>query len=301
MATHAPCQRDRHARPPLASSLAMTSIIMLKIVSLKEFFPFSIFAACCLLFIGCCLLAIGEARAQLQIPSFLQGEGATQKNFVSPVTSDDLALSWSTNTYTPFIYQGKPLPTYDSAIRVSLIPLKQPKINLNNLIYKWYLDDVFQKYASGENRQDFMFRPNSVAGTRAFVDLQIEDQEGNIYLKISTNLPIVAPEVVLYPADGSTDERSLGAPNTAEISPGQEQNFVALPFFFNISKASDLEYQWTFNGQTITKIDKPNQFSLKVAEGELQESFTRELSVFTENPRNRIQTANGKIEIVIKK
>ena len=253
------------------------------------------------LFVGCCLLVVGETRAQLQIPSFLQGDTAQQKDFVSPVTADDLGLTWSTNTYAPFTYLGKPLPTYESTVRISLLPLKQPKINLDNLIYKWYLDDVFQKYASGENRQEFMFRPNSAAGTRSFVDLQIEDHEGNIYLKISTNVPIIAPEAVLYPADGSTDESNLGAPSAAEISPGQEQNFIALPFFFNISSPNDLEYQWTFNGQTIAKIDSPNKFSLKVAEGDLQESFTRELSVSVVNPLNRIQMASGKIEIAIKK
>ena len=240
------------------------------------------------------------AQIQFQIPSLFQAQTNAGAKFVSPISSADFQLIWSTNTYTPFTYLGKPLPTFESLIRVSLVRLRPTEASLDNLIYKWYLDGVFQKYSSGKGRQVFLFRINNPANSRVFIDLKIEDEQGNVWLKLSTSILVIQPEVVLYPSDSQADEGALANARIVELRPGQEQNFVALPFFFNITSPTDLEYQWNFNGQNIIKIDNPNYFSIRVAEGELEESFVRDLSVFVANPRLPIQSAANKIEVTVK-
>ncbi|MEM2954984.1 MAG: hypothetical protein QW625_03500, partial [Candidatus Nanoarchaeia archaeon] len=113
--------------------------------------------------------------------------------------------------------------------------------------------------------------------------------------------PIVSAGIVLYPQNQAPTQASLTVSEATFLKPGEEQGFVALPFFINVTKPTDLDYRWSFEGQSVFKTDKSNQFSVKVAQGDLQESFSRELAVYVENPFNRIQSASGRIEIIVKK
>lgn len=213
---------------------------------------------------------------------------------------DDLILTWSANTYVPFDYPGKPLPVYGSLITVAVIPINKPNLNLETLNYNWFLDDEPQIAASGENKQEFIFQVKTTASNEHSVKILIKNKEETLSLELLTDIKIVSPEIILYPFDEEINKPEFNRSESIILSTGQEKTFTGLPYFFNIKNIAELEYQWSLENQTITKTEKPNFFTLKIGQGELAEAISRELSIFVENPKNRVQRASDKIEIVVK-
>jgi len=219
----------------------------------------------------------------------------------SQLTATDFVLTWLANTYVPPNYSGKALPTYDSFVKVYVLPTTKAGLNPAPLIYRWYLDDQFDDFASGENRQVFTFQTTKIAGGQHFVEVKILDKDEQELFALSTAVPVVLPQIALCLVDKNTTNFSLIKPDENLLSPGQEGTFVALPYFFNISSPFDLTFQWSFDGQTISKTEEKNKFSIKAAAGDLAESFTKNLAVLAVNPTDEIQRATGNIEITIKK
>lgn len=256
-----------------------------------------LFSICYLLF------AVFPASAELDIPflNLFQQSGSTSQAPAAKLTASDLSLVWSTNTYTPPDYSGKPLPSYDSVIKILAQPTSQTKTDLSALVYKWYLDDQFQQYNSGENLMRFWFKVSDFGVQQHYIDLKIEDKEGHSLLNLSTIINIVSPQVIIYPSENQAANFIAPVDEQAVLPPGQEKTYIALPYFFSASQPDSLDYQWTFDGQTINKVEEKNKFSVKVADGAITESFTKNLSVLATNPVEEIQRAAGQIEITIKK
>jgi hypothetical protein len=266
---------------------------------IKNFLTISFFLA-----ISYWLLAIGCVSAQTLdqslLNSLMSGFSGTKNTQSTPAVSineSDILLSWSANTYAPFNYKGKPLPVYGSVITASLAPAKSSVSGLDNLIYRWYLDDQFQAYASNSNRQTFSFRISRTNEARV-LRVEILDKSGVSLFYIEKIIPVVPPEAIIFPA-GKTDGRvETSISQSPELSPGQEQNFSAIPYFFSAAPAQ-LDFQWNFESQEISKTQQKNQFSVRVADGEPVKSFTKELSVLIINPLDEMQRAAGKIKIKI--
>ena len=161
----------------------------------------------------------------------------------------------------------------------------------------------------------FLFRTSVLGGQQHYIDLKIEDREGRSILNLSTIINIVSPQVIIYPIENQTTSFIAGGtPNIsnilfaitpideqANLSPDQEKTFIAVPYFFSATQPGNLNFQWTFDGQTINKTEEKDKFSLKVASGAVVESFTKNLSVLIVNPLEEIQRAVGQIEITVKK
>jgi hypothetical protein len=255
-----------------------------------------------LLFAICYLLSAAfPAFAQLDLPSFLNPFQQQTKSAMPAIDSSDLSLVWTTNTYTPPDYQGKALPAYGSVVEVSVIPNKSIKTGLASLVYNWYLDGQFKDSQSGKNRQKFTFRVSALGGQQHLAKLKLTTEDGQELFSLSSAINIVTPQIVLYPAETQTINFINAGASQTDMSPGQEKTFVALPYFFNISAPDALTYQWSFERQTINKIQDKNKFSVKVSSGELAESFSRQLSLLVFNPANEIQRATGLMTITIKK
>lgn len=258
-----------------------------------------------LLVIGCWSLVINAASAQSLDQSLLNtlisgfsGAQNSQTAPLSSLTQNDVLLSWSANTNTPFGYEGKPLPVYGSAVSIFLVPSKNSVSGLNDLIYRWYLDDQFQPYASNSNRQTFSFRVTQIDGGAHTIRVEVLDKNSNSLFALEKNIPVSAPQAVIY-ASGETNGWMEKFSQEPALSPDKEQSFVAVPYFFSASQPSQLNFEWTFDGQSTTKTSEKNKFNIRAAEGELAEPFSKELSVLISNPLNEMQRAIGKINIKI--
>ena len=273
---------------------------MLKINYQKNYS--SLFA---LLFIICYSLSPAfPAFAQLDLSSFfnpLQQNTPTSTTPVPKLTPAEISLVWSAKTYTPADYLGKPLPSYNSLLEVLAIQTAPTKVDLTSLNYKWSLDGSFQQLDSGQNRSRFLFRASVLGDQQHFIALQIEDKEGRSVLNLSTTINIVTPEANIYPFEKQTINFIQANSGQDVLAPGQEKTFVALPYFFDINNFSALSFQWNFNGQIINKTEEKNKFTIKMASGDLQESFVQPLLVLAVNPQNELQRATGKLDITVKK
>ncbi len=146
--------------------------------------------------------------------------------------SNNMVLTWSTNTFAPAAYPGKPLPAYGSLIDLTVDPLNSSTGKMDGLNFIWFLNGDKQIFSSGKNQTRFMFRISSSASTPVSVGVQVQDDNNNILAELNTSIPVVFSEIVLYPAEGNSGYHSP-ALNSVQTSPGQELQLLAAPYFFN--------------------------------------------------------------------
>lgn len=243
---------------------------MIKAKKLNYFFIFS-------LVIGCWLFAVGLTQGQ--------------------TSQAGITLTWSTDTYIPLGYQGKALPVRGSNIEVAA-NIDEPKISPQNTIYSWFINDYPQKDGSGLGKQVFKFNTNQSINETNIIRLEINNINGVLlgigYLSIETQ----EPEIVLQAKNQSSIINSVIS-GAYKISANQEIEFIAQPYFFNISNINELNYQWDFNGQKGSEINgnNPNTLILKI--NELTESVKQKLTIFAENKNNKIQRTQKTIEITL--
>lgn len=230
-------------------------------VNIKKINYFLLF----LLITGCCLFVIGLAQSQ--------------------TSQIDITLTWSTDTYVPVKYKGKALPVRDSNIEI-VANIDDSRIDSENLIYNWFINDYFKKESSGLNKQILEFNAAITTNNKNSIRLEIRNTNdaflGVTYLSIETR----QPEIILL-AD------------KYEIKSNQEVQFIAQPYFFNINNINGLNYKWEFDQQKASKIDKNNPNILVLKVNKLTESIKKKLSISVENKNNNFQRAQKTIEITL--
>lgn len=251
----------------------MPNRLKIKIHTNKYYFLFGVI--CCFLSAAYCLPATAQA------------------------VSDNLVLTWSTNTFAPPAYPGKPLPAYGSVVDLTVDPADSSAGKIDGLNFIWFLNGEKQVYSSGKNQTEFMFRVSSSAGTTILVSVQIQDDNNTVLTELTGSIPVVSSEIVLYSAEENSGYDSQ-ASNSIKTSPGQELQLLAIPYFFTIANAKELEYQWRFDGQPVIKFEEVDQFAVKINSGSLTNEIQKEVSVFVENPKNRAQQADNRITIIIR-
>src|SRR4030042_2316781 len=84
----------------------------------------------------------------------------------------DFDLIWSVDTYAPYNYEGRNLPSRGSEIKIEAI-VNILSGNPYSLKYSWFLEGVFQKNKSGYGKDTFSFsavqRANSFHTVRLLI------------------------------------------------------------------------------------------------------------------------------------
>lgn len=203
----------------------------------------------------------------------------------SQISQIDITLTWSTDTYTPLGYQGKALPVRGSDIEV-VANIDDSRIDSENLTYNWFINDYFKRESSGLNKQVLIFNTAITTNDKNIIRLEIKNTNntflGITYLSIKTHQPEIAIITNKY-----------------EIKSNQEAQFIAKPYFFNISNINELDYKWGSDNQEASKTDgnNPNILILKI--NKLTESIKKKLSISVENKNNNFQRAQKTIEITL--
>lgn len=208
----------------------------------------------------------------------------------------DISLSWSTDTYVPLDYPGRALPGRGSTVEV--VAVVSPQINPQGLVYNWFLNDDAQKAVSGPGKQAFELSVGESLTQEHLVRVRIENLAGT-FLGSSPDLyiPTQAPEIVLKTKSPSLSSSEPG--QKYQISANQEIKFIAQPYFFNIQKAADLDYDWNFGEQTASQInqDNPHIFTLRI--GSIGQSIERSLIVWAENKNNPLQQSQTSAKVTL--
>ena len=187
----------------------------------------------------------------------------------------EVDLNWHCSTLVPSWYQGRALPVRGSTLTVAALTTQE------TLIYDWYLDKNYIKYASGLDRDNFSFMVTEWPGYEHNVSLKVYSQDGTITGYASISIDVQEPEV------------HLGA-REYTLSPSQTKVFQAIPYFFT---SENLKYQWLFDNQEV-KNDHSNVFNLNISPD--SGPGTRKLDIVVSNPNNLLEKARERVIINIK-
>ena len=165
----------------------------------------------------------------------------------------DIILTWSSSSFAPAGYPGKHLPSSGSQIIVSASPeilLRGTNLKPQDLTYRWFLDYRLQSAASGQGQQDFSFAASGSKGTTINIKVEIQNPAGVLLGQKSLKITLAEPTVQIHHL---FENQFIGTAfkNAAEMPPGQKINFIAIPYFFNIAGAAQIDFSWRANNQPI--------------------------------------------------
>ncbi len=189
-------------------------------------------------------------------------------------------ISWQANSYVPYFYQGKVLPTNNSEVTTSFELLSDGKVSdISRKNIRWYLDN--QLYKSGVGLKNISF----------IVD---QFKRDDYQLKVSVDgvdypavIPVASPEVVI---DNPYYNNS--------VKPGINL-FRALYYFFNIKNVRELSHVWSANSITTeSRANNPDILELEVPVAAVGSEINLNLSV--KNKKNNFEFADDKINLNVK-
>lgn len=165
-----------------------------------------------------------------------------------------LVVTWRTSgSYAPSDYQGKILPGYGARIIASLEAFSGGSIlNLKSQTIYWYLNDVL--LGGGVGVQTISFPPFGEPPTNMTLRVELPRYSSG-YLLHEIQIPTVQPTAVIdapYPRGNVS-----ASPVTVN----------ALPYFFNVTSASDLSYSWAVNDQTGGTAENPQVAQITIPAG----------------------------------
>ncbi len=252
----------------------------------------SITLVICLLFLSIPVGLLGEYDFWT-IDDVLDDTINNTENSEKRIYLETLELYWSANSYVPFGYQGRILPTKGSLVTINAY-LEISGGNPENLKYSWFLDDIFQETKSGYGRDNFQFGIRRLNNASHIVRLKVFNESRSFFAEKSVTIPITHSEVVIY----SKTEAQINLPYATSIKDfdlitDEESSFLALPYFFNIKNLEDLEFNWTFADKTYKESSlTANVFGLKIINKETGGLLEQTLKVIAANkrwPEQRVQ------------
>lgn len=194
--------------------------------------------------------------------------------------TQNILLTWKSNTYVPSGFSGKIMPTSGSLITASAELIDNGKIiDVSKQNVYWYQDNNF--IDGGIGKKSISFRlPDTAVGT---INLRVEfpDYSKGGQLKTAV-IKIARPEVVIEsPLPGG---KFSSSPLT----------LIAQPYFFNTDSPSHLNFSWNVNGQSPTGAENPQILNIKFDQT-MQPQSTMSVSLFAQNTDKNysFETASG--------
>jgi len=196
------------------------------------------------------LLAL--AFGAIAFPAFILTAGAQS------VDAPQLLLTWEARNLYPAAYPAKAFPSQGSTIDLSMSAISRGSLmDLSNAVITWRVDERVIGRSAG--LQIISFTSSKQSGSSHFVRAIVETG-GNEY-EIVTRIPVLDPRVVIQ----------------AETS-AQSVQLSAVPFFFNASNLSGLNFTWTVAGKTFTK-DGDGSVSIGAEDGLVGSGLRADLTV----------------------
>ena len=202
-------------------------------------------------------------------------------------------MFWQANSYTPPLYKGKALYSYQSQITVIAIPnivnSAGAKINPSSLIYKWTKDSKVLGEVSGYGKNYFSFTKSMLSSSP---EIEVEVMSSDKKIKASGNIVLdpTEPKVLMYennPLYGIIYEKAVVDDFVME---GNEITLLAVPYFFGTGEtnAQKIKYDWSMNGQNINNKQSDRQATFRNTNGS---RGSARISVDLQNDVKELQSA----------
>jgi hypothetical protein len=218
----------------------------------------------------------------------------TETIIIAPAEID---IIYEAKTYTHPFYRGKSLHSNESEVRIVAFPnfnSSGNKISSDQLVYTWKVDKKVIQNQSGFGRNVLDYKGKLIARPIK-VEVTVEALNSNLKATNSITLGTVNPVSVLYKRDpnfGTLFEFNLNGRQF--ILNESEIEIIAEPFFFSTKRDSltNLMYNWSLNGGSISNFDKENSILFRREAGS---SGTARISISTQHDVNILQTSNTSV------
>jgi len=208
-------------------------------------------------------------------------------------------MIWSADSYVPCDYPGRALAPEGGFVDVEVI-MELSGGRSENLKYSWFVDNNFEESKSGYGKTSFRSGIRRMSGNSHTILVKIFNESRSFYLEESITIPVVNPEIVIYPSPKNQNfsqhaKKNISTPNNKELL------FFARPFFFSIKKLSDLSYRWDFSDQKAVTSSgySANILRIIVPKKESSGPVNKSLSIVVSNNLNSIQRAFKTIKMQI--
>lgn len=190
--------------------------------------------------------ALGKTRNIISVIMTVEGREVRK---VLSLKSGGVDLIWESGGHTPPLYKGKAQFAYENEIRVIAIPhlagINGTEINPETLVYKWTLNDKVVQDQSGYGKQTLTIQTEIPRPIN--IEVEVSTKNGSDKATKTLSLTPTDPSVSFYQEDplyGVLYNKAI----TNRISfTDQELNIVAVPYTFNVSKASPVTFLWSIN------------------------------------------------------
>ena len=162
----------------------------------------------------------------------------------APTSLSGVVISWATDTYVPTGFQGKRLPTSGSDIAAWVIIFVAGKpVSAANYTVQWYANEELLQ--SGRGLAAISFKAPWTADQIVRLQARVQSPDGDLSVA-RIQVPVVSPKI------------AIRADYPGGVFTGPSANVAALPYFFNVSDASSLTFQWSANGVTAQNSESPD-------------------------------------------
>lgn len=170
---------------------------------------------------------IALALGAIAFPVFVLTAGAQSTD------APQLLVTWEARNLYPAAYPAKAFPSQGSTVDLSMSAISGGSLmDLSRALITWRIDE--KVIGRSEGLQTISFTSSKQSGSSHFVRAIVET--GGQAYEIVTRIPVLDPRVVIQ-AETSAENVQLSA----------------VPFFFNASDLSGLNFTWTVAGKTFTK------------------------------------------------
>ncbi len=191
------------------------------------------------------LLAVG-----LLVVVFFAG-GAAQKSRAQ-TTAPRFMTTWQAKSYAPPQYKGKILPTLSSQITVAFDVLDKGKVaDLSKQTINWYLGGQILGSGKGMQTITFLAPESNLGDLELSVELPDYLPNGQLLMN-SIRIPVVSSEAVIE------------APYPEGVFSGYSPQIKGVPYFFNVSSPSYLNFSWSVNGETAQNAEDPTNLIINL-------------------------------------
>ena len=142
------------------------------------------------------------------------------------------------------------------------------KIAASSLVYNWRVDGKVMSDFSGRGKQSLTTAAPGVGQAPKEVSVKISSLDGTLAKEVSTSVRAFSPEILFYerkPLEGLVTSAAL---RKKIVAAGGRFEVEAVPFFMNYLSLADLDFVWTFNGNSVEKdVDDPRAFAVNTIAG----------------------------------
>jgi hypothetical protein len=214
-------------------------------------------------------LTVGSSGTPMEISVRLLGSlGEVRGSATKIIQPGAVDIVWEGETFVPPFYQGRPLSSGSSSVRVLAIPLlveNGRRVPASELSYQWSVNGQVLGNKSGRGKSSAEILP-PFFNSPFTVSVIATTVNGSIAAQQTTTITPRSPLLILYenaPLSGVNFNRAqTGTVSLIE----NEMGFRAYPYF--VTNPTNIEYVWEINNTDVTDDEKPRDLMVRRETGD---------------------------------